>query len=242
MVLAELPNLGRYQRALLPQQDTLLPSDLGSLRENMAESISVAQVSTFRGEDISGFGRQLQAVFLLNEAIQLTRHEPRSNNRISGIENIDSAAKDLLALLMEEKRQWTAVRDASVVIVIRCAVSLAYMSLRRVQLLRLIHARTLFILHESYLAEASVFCSKVDVERSHNTLRTITMMMLDTARCQNQGKPFHHALPLCCAANMKSAKDYIAQIKFKNELDFDDNVLDNLVDSFCSIWRCGKSF
>lgn len=68
---------------------------------------------------VGGFGRQAQAVLLLDKAVKLLRLPLDSETRLSRLKGLDKDIKDLLALLLKEVTLLLSSRENAVVIAVR---------------------------------------------------------------------------------------------------------------------------
>lgn len=119
MVLSELPHISSRHLAEDVEEHVSLPSDLVDPQCATPWFVAARELVDFGTEGLGGFGRQAQAVLLLDKAVKLLRLPLNSETRLSRLKCLDKNIKGFLALLLKEGTQSLPSRENAVVIAVR---------------------------------------------------------------------------------------------------------------------------
>ncbi|KAF4497070.1 hypothetical protein FAGAP_6765 [Fusarium agapanthi] len=181
--------------AACPRSDVPLPSDTESNGEYIPTYCTMASATLQSSSGLSSFGRQAQAIYLLDRCLKETKQSEQgdSETRLLNLQQLDKDLQERLSVFMTQTPHEPGLRCGTIATVIR----------------------SLYILHEEILSIAGSLSIEFDrdgwVKNSEAALETITKIMIDVAK--------HHldyiarsgvdSLAFCCACNLRVATRHI---------------------------------
>ena len=106
LIVAELSEKGLLQMTKFPNKKFYLPTDLsyhiGHEEEALNWAHCNAPLEEFKSKHISSFGRQAQAVSMLDQSLQIFASSEASLAKLEAAEMLDEKLQEFLALIMHE--------------------------------------------------------------------------------------------------------------------------------------------
>lgn len=217
VVLSELPHVLARSIAEDLEEGVSLPSDLVELPGTPTWSPSRDAMFHSPAENVSRFGRQVQAVLLLSRAVRLSRRPLEPDGSLSRLKALDKQTKVFIGLLLKEGIQASNSREGALPIAVR----------------------SLFVLHEDFVENSRPLLSADDIDWSWATLDTVVTMLIDAAYDHMRESACPHALLLCCAANLRSSSKHMSRYNVGGSKDLDAGVLRDLEVVVSAVRRCG---
>ncbi|KAF5983438.1 transcriptional regulatory protein moc3 [Fusarium bulbicola] len=181
--------------AACPRSDVPLPSDTESNGEYIPTYCTMSSSTIQSSSGLSSFGRQAQAIYLLDRCLNETsQSEPSdSESQLLKLQQVDKDLQEWMSVLMTQTPHEPGLRCGTIATVIR----------------------SLYILHKKIFSIAGSLSIEFDgngwVKSSEAALETITKIMIDVAK--------HHldyiaragvdSLAFCCACNLRVATSHI---------------------------------
>ncbi len=119
VVLSELPHVLARSIAEDLEEGVSLPSDLVELPGTPTWSPSRDAMFHSPAENVSRFGRQVQAVLLLSRAVRLSRRPLEPDGSLSRLKALDKQTKVFIGLLLKEGIQASNSREGALPIAVR---------------------------------------------------------------------------------------------------------------------------
>ncbi|KAF5687111.1 transcriptional regulatory moc3 [Fusarium circinatum] len=202
----------RAPMASCPRSDVPLPSDTESNGEYIPTYCTMASATLQSSSGLSSFGRQAQAIYLLDRCLKETKQSEQgdSETRLVNLQQLDKDLQERMSVFMTQTPHKPGLRCGTIATVIR----------------------SLYILHEEMLSIAGSLSVDSDNEAwmksSEAALETVTKIMIDVAK--------HHldyitrsgvdSLASCCACNLRVAIRHIedrCKRGFINQLNADEH-------------------
>ncbi|KAK2472747.1 hypothetical protein H9L39_14922 [Fusarium oxysporum f. sp. albedinis] len=195
-ILLEYSNTGRRDpMAVCPSSDLPLPSDTESNSEYIPTYCTMSSSTIQSSSGLSSFGRQAQAIYLLDRCLNETSQSEQGNSeeRLLKLQQLDKDLQKRLSVFMTQTPHEPGLRCGTIATVIR----------------------SLYILHEEILSIAGSLSVDADSEglmkSSEAALETITKIMIDVAKHHLDYIARHgvDSLAFCCAFNLRVAIRYV---------------------------------
>ncbi|RKK08838.1 hypothetical protein BFJ66_g9106 [Fusarium oxysporum f. sp. cepae] len=166
-ILLEYSNTGRRDpMAVCPSSDLPLPSDTESNSGYIPTYCTLSSSTIQSSSGLSSFGRQAQAIYLLDRCLNETSQSEQGNSeeRLLKLQQLDKDLQKRLSVFMTQTPHEPGLRCGTIATVIR----------------------SLYILHEEILSIAGSLSVDADSEglmkSSEAALETITKIMIDVAK------------------------------------------------------------
>ncbi|RKK37066.1 hypothetical protein BFJ67_g12519 [Fusarium oxysporum f. sp. cepae] len=195
-ILLEYSNTGRRDpMAVCPSSDLPLPSDTESNSGYIPTYCTLSSSTIQSSSGLSSFGRQAQAIYLLDRCLNETSQSEQGNSeeRLLKLQQLDKDLQKRLSVFMTQTPHEPGLRCGTIATVIR----------------------SLYILHEEILSIAGSLSVDADSEglmkSSEAALETITKIMIDVAKHHLDYIARHgvDSLAFCCAFNLRVAIRYV---------------------------------
>lgn len=123
--MVELAQVRSQPAAELPAQGSILPTDLKPEQENDsftpidANLLQRAPEAPFDGTQVQSFGRQAQAVYLLDQVIRISNLESGTESRQAELRQLDLEIQSFLGMVLEECERLREFRCSVVATAVR---------------------------------------------------------------------------------------------------------------------------